>query len=148
MSLRVALCSLLLATILAVPSFAQQAGGGGKRNRWGEPSDDDPKYDPKTETTVKGAIWQVRPHFGRRGTPRAVILITVAGGVVEANLGPTSFLDENKLKLTPGDAVTVTGSKVKDGKGERVLGREITVGKQTLVLRSKDGQPKWEERHR
>lgn len=145
---RAATLFVLTLAIFAVSAAGQQAGSGDKRNRWGEASDDDPKYDSRTEVTVHGVIQEVGVHYGRRGTPRTEIFITRPSGVAAANLGPASFLEENKLKLSKGDSVGVTGSKVKTDAGERILARRVEVRGQILELRSKDGTPKWEQRHR
>jgi hypothetical protein len=139
---------LLTLAMFAVSAAGQQAGSGEKRNRWGEESDDDPKYDPQTEVSVRGVIQEVGTHYGRRGTPRTEIFITRPSGVLAASLGPTSFLEEKKLNLSKGDSVAVTGSRVKTEAGERILARRIEAHGRILELRSKDGTPKWEERHR
>jgi hypothetical protein len=138
---------LLFLSVAAISSLAGQAGGG-KRNRWGEPSDDDPKYNLKSEVTASGVVEKVGDHRGRRGTPRTEITLKTPAGIIEANLGPAIFLEENKLKLVKGDAVIVTGSQVSTSGGERILAREVRKASQTVVLRSPDGQPRWEQRHR
>ena len=144
---------LLCALMLAAPMPSQQpgsgqGGGSGRGNRWGDPSGDEPKYDPKTVVTVSGTVQEVGTHRSRRGTARTQISIKTADRVVVANLGPSVFLDEKKLKLAKGNAVTVTGLIVKHDGEEFLLAREIKTGSQTFVLRSEDGSPKWEERHR
>lgn len=139
---------LLMLAAFAVSAAQQPAGSGEKRNRWGEASDDDPKYDPKTEVSIRGVIQEVGTHYGRRGTPRTEIYITERTGLVVANLGPSSFLEENKFKLSRGDTVNVTGSKVKTGAGERILARRVEMRGHILELRSPDGSPKWQDRHR
>ena len=144
---------LMCAVMLAAPMPGQQPGSGqgggrGKGNRWGDPTGDEPKYDPKTVTTVSGIVQDVGTHTSRRGTSRTQISIKTADRVVVANLGPSVFLNEKRLKLAKGEAVTVTGSMVKHEGEESLLAREIKTGSQTFVLRSEDGSPKWEERHR
>ena len=98
--------------------------------------------------TVRGVVQEVATHLGRLGTPRAQIFITSATRTIEVNLGLSSFLEEKKLTLAKGDSIAVTGSKVKRGDGFMILAREIRNGTQSLVLRSEDGSPKWEQRHR
>ena len=150
---KILLLFFVAALTLVVPAPGQQGkgSGGGRGNRWGEEGDE-PKYDPKTLVTVSGTIQEIGTHAGRLGTPRSRILIhTKTSGIeanIEANLGPSSFLEENRVTLEKGEAVTVTGSKVKHDGMEIVLVREIRSKTRTFLLRTEDGSPRWEARHR
>src|SRR4051812_634805 len=106
-----------------------------KQNRWGEPSDDDPKYDPKTDTTVAGTVQEISSNKGRRNTPRTEVTIKTSAETVHANLGPSVFLDKIKFKLIKGSKITVSGSSVMTKRGQRVLARTVEAGGHVFVLR-------------
>jgi hypothetical protein len=109
----------------------------------------EPRYDPHSVETLSGVVSRIGSHTGKRGTPRTRATLKTARGPVEVHLGPTVFLEENKLRLAPGNRITVTGSRVRqDDGGELVIVREVTKGRQVLRLRNEAGRPLWEERHK
>jgi hypothetical protein len=102
-----------------------------------------PKYDPATETKVKGAVQEFRlvPPAG----PKPVGYLVVKSGAdsVQVFLGPKSFLDDMGANFKAGDEVEVTGSKVKQDGADLVLARQVVKGDDTLTLRFNDGKPAW-----
>jgi hypothetical protein len=53
------------------------------------------------------------------------IILTTAQETVEVHLGPTTFLNEQKLTLSAGDAVDIHGSRVQVSGSDAVIAREI-----------------------
>ena len=100
-----------------------------------------PKYDPATETKVKGLVEELIPPTG--GTGAAYLVIKVGEEKVQVYLCPKSFLDEMGVSFSPGDEVEVTGSKVKQDGTDLILAREVVKGGDTITLRFKDGKPAW-----
>jgi hypothetical protein len=67
---------------------------------------------------------------------------------IRVNLGPSWFLTQEKYAFAKGEAVTVTGSRVKMDASEVVIAREIKKGTQTMTFRDAKGFPKWSGRGR
>lgn len=111
-----------------------------------------PKYDVKTEVTVKGTIKEVQ-HMTPATTPRGRgrmsgmdgthIKIETDKGPVDVHLGPSRYLAEKKFTVNQGDAVEITGSMVKIAGSDALIAREITKGNEKLVLRDSKGIPLW-----
>lgn len=102
-----------------------------------------PKYDPSTETTVKGTVEELKLVPPSGGKPVLYLVVKAGSQNVEVMLGPKSFLDDMGAAYKPSDAVEITGSKVKQDSGELVLARQVTKGDDVLTLRFKDGKPAW-----
>jgi DNA/RNA endonuclease YhcR with UshA esterase domain len=119
-------------TLSALPALAQP--GKGRMMM--------PNYDPSTETTLKGAVEEVKevPH----GRTTGVHLLVKAGQeTTEVRLGPKTYLNEKQFSFAKGDQVEVVGSKVKVNGAEQMIAREVKKGDKTLVLRGKNGKPEW-----
>ncbi|MBI4903851.1 MAG: hypothetical protein HY820_09460 [Acidobacteria bacterium] len=64
---------------------------------------------------------------------------------VDVFVAPKQFYQGLGIKLRPGTALTITGSRVKCGTSYVVLARQIRWdGVNSLTLRDADGQPVWE----
>jgi len=106
-----------------------------------------PKYDPATETTLKGTVGELKlvPPSG----PKPIaILITKTGpdkdkDAVQVFLCPKSFLDQLGISFKTDESVQVIGSKVKKDGADLILAREIVKGGETLTFRFQDGKPAW-----
>ena len=106
-----------------------------------------PKYDPATETTVKGTVEELKlvPPTG----PKPVAYLLTKTGpdkdkdTVEIFLCPKKFLDDMGIAFKADEAVQVTGSKVKQDGADLILAREILKGGETLTFRFQDGKPAW-----
>jgi hypothetical protein len=63
------------------------------------------------------------------------------GNVYTVYMGPKWFIDNQKIKFSPGDSVMVRGKKI----GSAIIATEISKGDWTMKLRNEeDGQPSWE----
>ena len=113
--------------VLAIPTFAQTS----------------PKYDSATETTLKGAVEQLKlvPPTGAK--PVAYLVTKSGPDTVQIFLCPKSFLDAMGVDFKAGEEINVTGSKVKQDGADLILAREVVKGGDTLTLRFKDGKPAW-----
>jgi hypothetical protein len=66
---------------------------------------------------------------------------TDQGNAYTVYMGPKWFIDNQKIKFSPGDSVMVRGKKF----GSSIIATEISKGDWTMKLRNEeDGQPKWE----
>jgi hypothetical protein len=102
-----------------------------------------PKYDPATETKIKGAVEELKFMPSSGGKPAAYLTLKSGAGPVQVFLCPKSFFDDMGASFKPGDEIEVTGSKVKQDSGDLILAREVVKGDDTLTLRFKDGKPAW-----
>jgi hypothetical protein len=136
--LKVALLTLIVAAT-APPTKAGtvQAGKAGQ---------DEPRYDTSTVATFTGIVGAVSLHTGRRGNPRTRAMLKTKDGIVQIHIGPTSFLQDRQVEIAEGDSLTVIGSRVSEDSGELIIVRQLTRGKQVLMLRNEDGRPLWDER--
>lgn len=133
------LCRLLSLAVLAVllaiaPLMAQKSASP-------------PKYDLNTEAKMKGVVEELR--LPPKGSEKEVahLLVKIGEDSVDVYLCPKPFLDEMGISFAQGDAVVLTGSKVKQGEADLVLAREVIKGNDTLVLRDEKGNPIWNWHH-
>jgi len=125
--------ALIIAVLALIASAGFAQGRGGMR-----------RYDPKTETTIKGAIQDVQEISGTRGGWTGIhLLMKTDAGDVDVHVGPSSYVSEKQFSFAKGDTVEVVGSKVSIEGKEVVLAREITKDGKTLVLRNAQGFPLW-----
>lgn len=111
-----------------------------------------PMYDVKSETTFKGTVEAVEQataegRMGGRMMGRSMsgthVRLKTASGTFDVHLGPTTFLEEKKLKLEKGDEIEVLGYRMKMAEDYVVLAREIKRGDETWTLRDANGRPLW-----
>jgi len=106
-----------------------------------------PKYDPATETTVKGTVEELKLVPPTGGKPIAY-LVTKTGpdkdkDTIQIFLCPKSFLDQMGISFKASEAIEVKGSKVKQDGTDLILAREMVKGGETLTFRFPDGKPAW-----
>ena len=106
-----------------------------------------PKYDPATETTVRGTVGELKLVPPTGGKPIAY-LMTKTGpdkekDMVQIFLCPKRFLDEMGIAFKADEAIEVKGSKVKQGGADLILAREVVKGGETLTFRFQNGKPAW-----
>jgi hypothetical protein len=108
-----------------------------------EKSNEGPKYDPGTVVEFLATVMDVQE--APQDSPMSGIHLTVKAGSenLDAYLGPTAFLKEFEVTFAKGDRVQLTGSKVKWGRGQIILAREIRKEGTTVYLRDNQGKPYW-----
>jgi len=125
--------SALVTFLLFVPGvFA-----GGK-----DPAAAGPAYDSKTEIQFQGSVTEVR-QVSSGALTGTFLTVKSKSESVDLYLGPPEFIKLFNMQFKDGDAVEVIGSKVKFDGADLVLGREVRLGKTTLVLRDAKGSPNW-----
>lgn len=106
-----------------------------------------PKYDPATETTLKGTVEELKlvPPSG----PKPIAYLVTKTGPdkekdsVQVFLCPKSFLDELGIAFKPDESIQIIGSKVKRDGVDLILARELVKNGETLTFRFQDGKPAW-----
>lgn len=106
-----------------------------------------PKYDPATETKMKGVVEELK--LPPKGQEKEVAhLLTKSGDdMIDIYLCPKSYMDDMGVTFSKGDAIAFTGSKVKQDGADLILAREVVKGQDTLVLRDDKGNPVWDWGH-
>jgi hypothetical protein len=102
-----------------------------------------PKYDPGTETTVKGVIQELKLVPPSGGKPIVYMAMKGNPDPFEVFLCPKKFLDDIGVAFKADDQIEIIGSKVKQGSADLILAREVTKSGDTFTLRFKDGKPAW-----
>jgi hypothetical protein len=133
MKCRILILSLLVATF-GIGVQAQMGPGPGKHMR---------NYDPKSEVTITGTVDRVTQENGRRSWQGTHLFVKTENGTIEVHVGPADYIASQQFSLATGDAVEVTGAKLKMQDKNVVLAREIKKEGKTLVLRNAQGVPNW-----
>ena len=135
--------TLALAALALLPAWAQQQArpGGGMIGH---------HYDAAAEVTLKGTVTEVKEvECDMCGSAMGTHLVLQTDTEsMEVMLGPTAFLKRHDFAIANGDAVSITGAKIKVGDQDQLLAREVKKGEQTLTLRDKMGRPMWAGRGR
>ena len=112
---------------------AEQCCGGGMRG-W-------MNYNTATVETITGTVADIGT-FQRGGVH---ISLKTNKETIVVHLGPDFYVNE-KIKLAKGDAVTISGSRIKyDGK-DAIIAKTLVRGDLTVKLRNEDGTPLWSGR--
>jgi DNA/RNA endonuclease YhcR with UshA esterase domain len=102
-----------------------------------------PKYNKENETTIKGTVDSVAAVPTDEGEFMTVALKNGEGMLKKVYLAPAEFLSEKNFQIAQGEALQVTGAKVKQNGSELILAREVKQGTTSLSLRNEKGRPEW-----
>ena len=105
-----------------------------------------PKYDPSTETKIKGVVDEVKLLPLGTGKDFTVLVVKSGDDTVQIYVCPKTFQEEVGISFGKGDETTVTGSRVKQEASDVILARELARGTDTLLLRDEKGKPVWDSR--
>ena len=126
------------------PLFAQRGmqwrGGGG----WGPGTPYARMYDPKTVQTISGSVVSVDTLTPMAGMGNGVHLLLKADKeTISVHVGPVWYLENQDVKLEPGDRVQVRGSRITFQGKPAIIAVDVTKGDDTLRLRDESGFPLW-----
>jgi hypothetical protein len=122
-----------------MPLSAQPRGSG----------DDRPRYDTATEATVTGVVESTEQIAGpgggrgRRGLGGTHLVVRTATESVEVHLGPTAFLNEQKVMVSKGDTLEIVGSRVTVDGEPVFIAKSVKKGDTLWSLRDSAGLPLW-----
>ena len=102
-----------------------------------------PKYDLKAETKINGAVEETKLFEFATRKDFVELVIKSNEGKVVVYVCPKPFQDELGISFTKGEAITITGAKVKQEESEVILARELVKGQDTILLRDDKGNPVW-----
>jgi hypothetical protein len=135
---------VVLGLALATESLGQTGmkwrGSGG----WGPGSAFGRMYDPKTVETIKGSVVGVDRVAPMKGMAAGLhVTIKTDAETISVHLGPTWYLENQDVKIQPGDLVEVKGSRVTVAGKPALIAAEVKKGDETLRLRDETGVPVW-----
>lgn len=138
-----ALAALLLLPMLGSVAFAQGMkwrGSGG----WGTGGAYGRMYDAKTVETVAGEVTKVDRIVPMRGMSGGVhVVLKTDTGEVSVHLGPQWYLENQDVKIAPGDTLEITGSRATIQGQPALIAAEVRKGDEVLKLRDAAGVPVW-----
>jgi|WetSurMetagenome_2_1015567.scaffolds.fasta_scaffold236637_1 hypothetical protein len=141
------LISLFIAILLMIPysSFSQRGmKGQGRNHGWNTGTQYNRLYDKNKVVTISGdvsAVDTLPPEKGMRGGIH--IMLKGEKETVSVHLGPSWFLEKQKLKVAAGDKITVTGSRITYQDKPAIIAAEVKKGDELLKLRDDNGRPLW-----
>jgi len=99
-------------------------------------------YNPQTVETVSGQVVSV-DKMGSASYQGVHLTIKTDKETIPVHLGPSWYLDQQKMTFSPKNTVEITGSRVTfDGK-PAIIAAEVKKGGQSLKLRESNGIPMW-----
>lgn len=131
------------ALMLTIPTLLAAQPRGGRQG---------PQYDTATEATVTGtveAVEQITGRGGGRGRRRlggTHVTLRTGTETLEVHLGPTAFLNEQKVVVAKGDTLEIVGSRVTVDGEPVFIAKSAKKGSSVWTLRDASGLPLWRRR--
>lgn len=101
-------------------------------------------YNQKTVETVSGEVTILETLTPMQGMGYGVhLLLNTDKGVVSVHLGPVWYIENQDIKLGPGDRIQVRGSRIAFQGKPAIIAAEVIKGDETLRLRDEFGFPLW-----
>lgn len=100
-------------------------------------------FTSQDHTTLSGRIININLATSETGQEVVSISVQAYGGNSIVYLSPNSYLDQQGLRLSIGDTVSVSGSRVLIDGVNTVLATEIGKGGKRIKLRNYKGDPLW-----
>ncbi|MBK9017726.1 MAG: DNA-binding protein [Saprospiraceae bacterium] len=132
--------AILLATLpiigAAQPGSGSWCGNNNNYNRL---------FDAKTIVELNGTIEKIEKITPEKGMSTGVHLLVKTGKTetISVHLGPSWYLDNQELQFVVGDKISIKGSKITYQNAPAVIAMSVTRGEHVLMLREKNGAPKW-----
>ncbi|MEW6657425.1 MAG: DNA-binding protein [Thermodesulfobacteriota bacterium] len=134
----------ILVLLIATSAWSQPGMGQGGKGRMGQGGGMGMQYNPQTVETVSGEVAQVQQMQGRAGGVH--LQLTTANETLIVVLGPSSFLQQQKVKIAAGDKLEIKGSRIQHPEMAMLLAAELKKGDQVVKLRDENGTPLWSRR--
>jgi hypothetical protein len=130
--------SFVVFSLFTANSFAQRGAG------WGAGSQYNKMYDINTVETITCEVLNVNKITPMKGMSYGIHLLVKTGKeTISVHLGPSWFMDKQKVKINPKDKVIITGSRITYQGNPAVIASEIKKGNETIIFRDKNGYPVW-----
>src|SRR4030042_2816264 len=127
-----------------VASGALSRAGRGQGAGWGAGDAYIRMYNSKTIETLSGEVVSVDKFTPGRGMSYGVhFTLKTDKETIPVHLGPSWYVDQQEVKLAPGDKVEVTGSRVTYQGKPAIIAAQVKKDGETLQLRDANGVPAW-----
>jgi len=125
---------------LVTTTWAQQRSGKTMKKQMYER-----EYDAAAIETIEGEVIEVTYNPDRRNAARMGVHVVVAtdSDTIPVHLGPVWYMEQQEEKITKGDKVTITGSRITFDGAPALIAASINRGEMRLRLRDQDGYPVW-----
>ena len=101
-------------------------------------------YDPKTVETISGVVEKVEKITPMKGMSYGVhVVVKTEKETIDVHLGPGWYIENQDVKLMPGDKVEVTGSRITFQDKPAIIAADVKKGDEILKLRDENGFPAW-----
>ncbi|MEW6386215.1 MAG: DNA-binding protein [Thermodesulfobacteriota bacterium] len=101
-------------------------------------------YQPATVETVRGEVAAIdKSTAGRGGSYGVHFTLKTDQETIPVHLGPGWYVDQQEVKLAPGDKVEVTGSRITYQGKPALIAAQVKKDGKTLQLRNANGVPVW-----
>jgi hypothetical protein len=117
-------------------------GSGG----WGPGSNYSKLFDPKTVETIKVSVVSFEELLPEKDMFKGLTMVVkpARGETIPVHLGPKWYLENQDVKILPGDKVEVTGSRVTFKEKPAIIAQSVVKeGVEVLRLRDAKGNPAW-----
>jgi hypothetical protein len=141
------LIPLLILMLFAIPSssYAQRSMKGQGRNKsWNASTQSTRLYDNKTVKTISGEVVVVDTLPSQKGMRGGIhMMLKSDKETISVHLGPSWFLEKQKVKVAVGDKIVATGSRITYQDKSTIIAAEVKKGEELLKLRDENGIPLW-----
>ena len=101
-------------------------------------------FDPATVETISGEVLEVKRILKKKRRGHGIhLLVKTSGETISVHVGPSWYLEEQKIDFQKSDQVVITGSRVTFEGKPAIIASEIKKGDMVLVLRDQNGIPLW-----
>lgn len=129
-----------LSLILPAQSFAQPGMRGNGSCACGLQT----QYNPRTVETLSGEVMSIDTLMPMSRMAHGVHLqLKTAKETISVHLGPSWYIEHQKIQIKLGDTIQVKGSRVNHAGQPAIIAAEIKKGDTVLTLRDNSGLPMW-----
>ncbi|MBN1932692.1 MAG: DNA-binding protein [Desulfobacterales bacterium] len=115
-------------------------GSGG----WGPEFGYHKMYDPKTVETITGEVISLDKITPIKGMHHGLhLMLKTDNETISVHLGPVWFIENQDIKIEPGDKIEVTGSRITFQGEPAIIAATVKKGDLILELRDENGFPSW-----
>ncbi len=136
--------SIIVFSFFSCSLFAQKGGMNNSNAGWGAGSQYNRMYNVNTVETITGEVISVDKIIPVKGMSYGIHLLVRTGkDTISVHLGPSWYMDKQKIIINSKYKVTVTGSRITYQGNPAIIASEIKKGDDTITLREKNGYPVW-----
>lgn len=101
-------------------------------------------YNPQSVETIIGEVVSVGKIAPVKGMSYGVHIMVKSGKeTISVHLGPAWYIENQDVKIAPGDRVEVKGSRITFQGKPALIAAEVKKGDEILTLRGANGFPAW-----